>query len=285
MHDHFYYSLWGHTLPELPEVETTRLGITPHIKGRQVSAVIIRQAQLRWPITEGIDTRLPRKKLLDVHRRGKYLLLEFTHGHLLIHLGMSGSLRIINPKKEPPQKHDHVDIVFSGNVALRFHDPRRFGSILWTEEDPSEHRLLAKLGPEPLSDAFNAEYLFKASRKRKKDVKTFIMDSHIVVGVGNIYTNESLFSSGIRPTKIAGKLTRKNCDIWVQHIKKVLQHSITQGGTTLRDFVGGDGKPGYFAQQLNVYGRGTKPCVQCEKPLTEIRQAQRTSVYCSHCQK
>ena len=183
-------------MPELPEVETTRQGITPHIQGRQVSSVIIRQAQLRWPITPDIDTHLPRKKLLNVHRRGKYLLLEFSHGHLMIHLGMSGSLRIVNPKKEPPQKHDHVDIIFSGNVALRFHDPRRFGSILWTSENPYEHKLLATLGPEPLSEDFTTEYLFKASRKRKKDVKTFIMDSHIVVGVGNIYANESLFYIG-----------------------------------------------------------------------------------------
>ncbi len=272
-------------MPELPEVETTRQGIAPHITGRQVNAVVIRQSQLRWPITPNIDKHLPRKKLLNVHRRGKYLLLEFTHGHLMIHLGMSGSLRIVNPKKETPQKHDHVDIIFSGNIALRFHDPRRFGSILWTDDDPYTHKLLAKLGPEPLSENFTAEYLFTASRKRKKDVKTFIMDSHIVVGVGNIYANESLFSSGIRPTKMAGALTRKNCLIWVENIQAILQHSITQGGTTLRDFVGGDGKPGYFAQQLDVYGRSGEPCTQCQHPLKEIRQAQRSTVYCTRCQK
>lgn len=272
-------------MPELPEVETTRQGISPHIQGRQVSSVIIRHHQLRWPIDPELPTRLQRKKLLQVDRRGKYLLLAFHHGHLLIHLGMSGSLRIVNPKKEPPQKHDHVDIIFSGDHCLRFHDPRRFGSILWTQEAPETHKLLAKLGPEPLSDAFSAEYLFAASRKRKKDVKTFIMDSHIVVGVGNIYANESLFTAGIRPTKAASKLTRKNCERWVADIKAVLQRSITQGGTTLRDFVGGDGKPGYFAQQLNVYGRGGEPCVTCSHPLKEIRQAQRTTVYCSRCQK
>lgn len=272
-------------MPELPEVETTRQGIAPHIEGRQVRAVTIRQPQLRWPITAGIEKHLPRKKLLAIHRRGKYLLLQFTHGHLLIHLGMSGSLRIINAKTDPANKHDHVDILFSGNIGLRFHDPRRFGSILWTDEDPASHKLLAKLGPEPLSDDFSADYLFKASRKRKKDVKTFIMDSHIVVGVGNIYANESLFTSGIHPTKIASKLTRKNCEEWVNNIKIVLEHSITQGGTTLRDFVGGDGKPGYFAQQLNVYGRGGQTCVKCQKALKEIRQAQRTTVYCTQCQK
>ncbi|MFT5420190.1 MAG: formamidopyrimidine-DNA glycosylase [Candidatus Endobugula sp.] len=272
-------------MPELPEVETTRRGIAPHIEGRQVRSVIIRQNQLRWPITPHIAEHLPRKKLLNVSRRSKYLLFRFSHGHLLVHLGMSGSLRIINPQIDPPQKHDHVDIIFSTTIALRFHDPRRFGSILWTSEDPIQHKLLAKLGPEPLTNDFSADYLFNASRKRKQEAKTFIMNSHIVVGVGNIYANESLFSAGIRPTKMAGKLTKKNCEAWVNCIKTVLQRSITQGGTTLRDFVGGDGKPGYFAQQLNVYGRGGEACINCKKPLKEIRQAQRSSVYCCHCQK
>ncbi len=272
-------------MPELPEVETTRQGISPHINGHQVRSVTIRQRQLRWPIPDDLEKLISGKKLVDIQRRGKYLLFEFRHGHMLIHLGMSGSLRIVNPKKEAPQKHDHVDILFTGNIALRFHDPRRFGSILWTSDNTDEHKLLCQLGPEPLSEDFSAEYLFKASRKRQKDAKTFIMDSHIVVGVGNIYANESLFTSGIRPTKPAGKLTRKQCEQWVAQIKIILQRSITQGGTTLRDFVGGDGKPGYFAQQLNVYGRGGEPCVNCDKPLKEIRQAQRATVYCTHCQK
>ncbi len=272
-------------MPELPEVETTRQGIAPHITGKLVNQVVIRHHGLRWPIDPALPNILQRKKLLDIDRRGKYLLLQFTHGHLLIHLGMSGSLRIVNPKKESPQKHDHVDIIFTNNIALRFHDPRRFGSILWTTSPPEEHALLCKLGPEPLSDAFNSEYLFTKSRKRKKDVKTFIMDSHIVVGVGNIYANESLFTAGIRPTKMASKLTRKQCEQWVNDIKAVLQRSITQGGTTLRDFVGGDGKPGYFAQQLNVYGRGGQPCVVCKTLLKEIRQAQRATTYCTRCQK
>lgn len=272
-------------MPELPEVETTRQGITPHIHGKYVSEVIIRHHQLRWPIDPLLPQYLQRKKLLEVDRRGKYLLLRFNHGHLLIHLGMSGSLRIVNTKNDALQKHDHVDIVFADHLALRFHDPRRFGSILWTSEPPAQHKLLSKLGPEPLSEAFNGKYLFKASRKRKKDVKTFIMDSHIVVGVGNIYANESLFTAGIRPTKTAGTLTRKLCEQWVADIKMILQRSITQGGTTLRDFVGGDGKPGYFAQQLNVYGRGGQPCVVCQKDLKEIRQAQRATTYCTQCQK
>lgn len=272
-------------MPELPEVETTRRGIAPHIEGKRVSHMVIRHHQLRWPVDPQLPTYLAKKTLRAVHRRGKYLLLEFVQGHLLIHLGMSGSLRIVDSKKEPPQKHDHIDIIFSANIALRFHDPRRFGSVLWTTDDPFQHKLIAKLGPEPLSDDFTSEYLFQRSRKRKKDVKTFIMDSHIVVGVGNIYANESLFTAGIRPTKAAEKLTRKQCERWVADIKTVLQRSITQGGTTLRDFVGGDGKPGYFAQQLHVYGRGGEPCTQCTKPLKEIRQAQRATVYCTQCQQ
>ncbi len=270
-------------MPELPEVETTRRGISPHIKGKQVSSVTIRQSSLRWPIPQTLEQTLLRHKLVDVHRRGKYLLFEFTHGHLLIHLGMSGSLRIVNTK-ELPQKHDHVDIGFA-DTYLRYHDPRRFGAILWTQDDIESHKLLAHLGPEPLTDEFSGEYLFKQSRKRTKDIKSFIMDSHIVVGVGNIYANEALFSSKIRPTKAAGKVTAKQYSLLVEEIKIVLQRSITQGGTTLRDFVGGDGKPGYFVQQLNVYGRKGEPCVICDKPLKEIRQSQRSSVYCTQCQK
>ncbi len=272
-------------MPELPEVETTRLGILPHIKGKKVRDIHIRHHQLRWPVDPSLPEQLHNKKLLDIQRRGKYLLFEFTHGYLMIHLGMSGSLRIANLIEDEPKLHDHVDIIFGNNLCLRFHDPRRFGSILWTTDCIAEHPRLSKLGPEPLSDAFNGEYLFKASRKRRKDAKQFIMDSHIVVGVGNIYANESLFSAGIRPSRPAGKLTRKECEDWVADIKQVLSRSIKQGGTTLRDFVGGDGKPGYFAQQLLVYGRAGEPCVKCDAILKEIRQGQRSSVYCRQCQK
>lgn len=272
-------------MPELPEVETTRRGVLPHIKGKRVRDVLIRHHQLRWPIDAQLPELLSNKKLIDIQRRGKYLLFQFTHGYLMIHLGMSGSLRIANPVADEPKLHDHVDIIFNNTLCLRFHDPRRFGAILWTEEPVEQHKLLAKLGPEPLSNDFDAEYLFKASRKRSKAVKQFIMDSHIVVGVGNIYANESLFTAGIRPTRQAGKLTRKNCEDWVAEIKKVLARSIKQGGTTLRDFVGGDGQPGYFAQQLFVYGRAGEACVQCGTILKEIRQGQRSSVYCPQCQK
>jgi formamidopyrimidine-DNA glycosylase len=270
-------------MPELPEVETTRKGIIPHVKGRCVSGVMVRQTSLRWPIPEDLGAHLLGHQLLDIHRRGKYLLFEFAHGHMLIHLGMSGSLRIVDPN-ELPKKHDHVDISF-GDKCLRYHDPRRFGAVLWTADAIGTHRLLAHLGPEPLTDIFSGEYLFSQSRKRTKDIKAFIMDSHVVVGVGNIYANEALFSARINPTKAAGKVSAKQYLMLVDEIKIVLKRSIAQGGTTLRDFVGGDGKPGYFVQQLNVYGRKGQPCVNCAKLLKEIRQSQRSSVYCTQCQK
>lgn len=270
-------------MPELPEVETTRRGIEPHIAGKKVRSLTVRQSSLRWPIPKNLADSIVNKKLLDVSRRGKYLLLRFSNGHLIIHLGMSGSLRIVK-ESDVPQKHDHVDIVFSKQYCLRFHDPRRFGAVLWSSEDIAEHKLLKNLGPEPLSDNFNSDYLFLKSRKRSKDIKTFIMDANIVVGVGNIYANEALFSAGIRPTRAAGKVTKKQFELLVSEIKIVLKRSITQGGTTLRDFVGGDGKPGYFVQQLNVYGRAGLACKQCEKTLKLIRQAQRATVYCPACQ-
>ncbi len=268
-------------MPELPEVETTLRGIAPHIQGKTVTRLEVRQPRLRWPIPADLD--LQGQTLRQLERRGKYLLLQFDRGTALIHLGMSGSLRIVSPA-EPALFHDHFDIAF-GERVLRYCDPRRFGCLLWETGDIHQHALLKDLGPEPLTDAFSAEYLFARSRKRTQAVKQFIMDSKIVVGVGNIYANESLFMAGIKPIRKAGSLTRKNCAQLVEHIKFVLQRSITQGGTTLRDFVGGDGKPGYFQQQLLVYGRGGEPCSQCKKPLKEIRMADRTTVYCVDCQR
>jgi formamidopyrimidine-DNA glycosylase len=270
-------------MPELPEVETTLRGISPHILGHKVTEIVIRQPRLRWPIPAELAGLLPGKKLLGVRRRGKYLLLDFGLGHALIHLGMSGSLRIVKTD-EPPSFHDHFDLVF-GKQALRYCDPRRFGCLLWIEGEPEGHKLLADLGPEPLTDSFTADYLFERTRKRSQAIKQFIMDSKIVVGVGNIYANESLFMSAIKPIRKAGSLTRKNCEDLVRDIKFVLQRSIDQGGTTLRDFVGGDGKPGYFKQQLLVYGRGGEACTRCKKVLKEVRMNDRTTVYCVDCQK
>lgn len=269
-------------MPELPEVETTLRGITPHILGRTLTAVTIRQPQLRWPIPREPLVQLTNQKLLGASRRGKYLLLEFALGTALIHLGMSGSLRIVT-SSSPPGIHDHFDLAF-GKTLLRYCDPRRFGCLLWAEGDAEEHSLLKHLGPEPLTDLFTADYLYRRSRKRSQAVKQFIMDSKIVVGVGNIYANESLFMARIKPIRKAGALTRKNCEDLVRDIKFVLHRSIEQGGTTLRDFVGGDGKPGYFKQQLLVYGRGGEACTQCGKSLKEVRLMDRTTVYCVACQ-
>lgn len=270
-------------MPELPEVETTRRGIEPHILGKKVRLLTVRNARLRWPIDDELGAQLQNQTLLAVKRRGKYLLLQFSTGHLLIHLGMSGSLRIIDPR-EPPGFHDHVDLLFGVKLGLRYTDPRRFGCWVWAQGDVSAHKLLAKLGPEPLSDAFTAGYLWAKARGRKQNLKTFIMDSHIVVGVGNIYANEALFLSHLRPRKRAGSLTRAAAEVLVEEIKTVLASAIEQGGTTLKDFVGGDGKPGYFQQRLYVYGRGGESCRVCHSVLKEIRVADRATVYCAKCQ-
>ncbi len=270
-------------MPELPEVETTRRGISPFAEGKRLTEVRVRNHSLRWPIPNELPTIVKNHKLNKIHRRGKYLLFEFNHGHMIIHLGMSGSIRIVDAQTTL-NAHDHVDLRF-GEQILRFNDPRRFGCVLWTGAPIAEHELLAHLGPEPLENTFDADYLYKRSRKRSQGTKTFLMDSRTVVGVGNIYANEALFNAGVHPLKPAGKLSLSVCEALVCEIKAVLSYAIERGGTTLRDFVGGDGKPGYFAQELNVYGRGGEPCKQCGKPLTEKRIAQRTSVYCTHCQR
>lgn len=271
-------------MPELPEVETTRRGIEPHVRDQRVNRVVVRQPRLRWPIPAELSELLSAQTIQRVDRRGKYLLVRFTHGTLLIHLGMSGSLRLI-PIGQAVDKHDHVDIELSSGYALRYTDPRRFGAMLWHEGDVETHELLVELGPEPLTDDFDGAYLFERSRGRSAPVKAFLMDSHIVVGVGNIYANEALFSAGIRPDRAAGRISQARYSVLVDEVKRVLARSIKQGGTTLRDFVGGDGNPGYFAQQLNVYGRGNEPCVVCKTELDEIRLGQRSTVYCRRCQK
>lgn len=271
-------------MPELPEVETTRRGITPHVVGHQVCRIILRNSQLRWPIPSDLAVHVEAQTLRDISRRGKYLLLHFDRGTALWHLGMSGSLRVVSPG-DAPGTHDHVDWIFSNDVALRFNDPRRFGALLWTQDDPHQHPLLRHLGPEPLTDAFSGDYLYQNSRKRTQAIKTWLMDAKVVVGVGNIYANEALFASGIHPMKAAHNLSRPKAHLLVSNIKRILEHAISRGGTTLRDFVGGDGKPGYFAQELYAYGRGGEPCKNCGKAMTEKRLNQRTTVFCTHCQK
>lgn len=270
-------------MPELPEVETTRKGIAPHIEGGVVTEVVLRRRQLRYPVPPRLLTDLPGNVVERVERRGKYLLLRTESGTVIIHLGMSGNLRLVDPA-EPVVKHDHVDIVIDGERCLRFHDPRRFGAVLWCSGEPLEHALLNTLGPEPLEEVFNGDYLYERSRKRKQAIKQFIMDSHTVVGVGNIYASESLFLAGIKPQTAAGRVTRPRCQQLVAAIQKVLQAAIEQGGTTLLDFVDGEGRPGYFQQQLNVYGRADEPCHQCGTAIKQLRQGQRATYYCPHCQ-
>ncbi|MCW8886004.1 MAG: bifunctional DNA-formamidopyrimidine glycosylase/DNA-(apurinic or apyrimidinic site) lyase [Motiliproteus sp.] len=271
-------------MPELPEVETTRRGIEPHIRDAEIAEVVVRQPRLRWPVPEEISSVLPGLVVERVERRAKYLLLYTPAGVLIIHLGMSGSLRIVKTG-ESPAKHDHVDILFRGGQVLRYTDPRRFGAVLWQPESIVGHPLLKNLGPEPLSEDFDGERLFACSRQKKQPVKTFIMDNHVVVGVGNIYANEALFEAGVDPRKAAGRISRQRYLRLAEIIKRVLARAIEQGGATLKDFVGGDGKPGYFQQQLQVYGRGGEKCRGCQKILKEVKIGQRATVFCSQCQR
>ncbi|MGI0119214.1 bifunctional DNA-formamidopyrimidine glycosylase/DNA-(apurinic or apyrimidinic site) lyase [Zooshikella sp. RANM57] len=271
-------------MPELPEVETTCRGIAPHITGHKFQEIIIRQPKLRWPVPEELTRVLPGTIVNSVSRRAKYILLSTDPGSVIIHLGMSGRLRVLL-SGAVAETHDHIDFVFSDGRVLRYTDPRRFGSVLWTTSAPGEHKLLKSLGPEPLDDVFDTHYLFERSRSKQLAVKNFIMDSHIVVGVGNIYANEALFKAGIHPNRAANKISKERYQRLVEEIKQTLTAAIAQGGTTLKDFVGGDGKPGYFKQALMVYGRAGESCVICGTVLQEIRLAQRSTVYCKHCQR
>jgi formamidopyrimidine-DNA glycosylase len=269
-------------MPELPEVETTRRGISPHVLGRKVQKVVVRESRLRWPVPEQLSPALAGARITAVNRRAKYLLVETDAGILMVHLGMSGSLRIM-PAATPPLFHDHIDVVLDDGNCLRYHDPRRFGSFHWL--DSPAHPLLDHLGPEPLSTAFSGAYLYERSRRRQLSVKQFVMDGKVVVGVGNIYANEALFMAGIHPARAAGRVALKRYESLAETIKAVLHDAIEQGGTTLRDFVGGDGSPGYFAQQLRVYGRQGQPCRACKSVLKEIRQSGRSTVFCPGCQR
>ncbi len=270
-------------MPELPEVETSRRGIAPFMEGHRVRQLIVRDRRLRWPIPDGLETTLRGLTVESLTRRAKYLLFRTRHGTLLLHLGMSGSLRIIEPD-EPAGKHDHVDLLMSNGKALRFRDPRRFGSLLWSEGE-RVHPLLAKLGPEPLGDEFTGDYLWERARGRRIAIKPFIMNASIVVGVGNIYASEALFEAGIHPFRQAQKVSKARMQNLATAIKEVLARAVTAGGTTLRDFSGGDGQPGYFKQQLAVYDRAGRPCRRCKQPLRSAVLGQRATYYCTHCQK
>lgn len=275
-------------MPELPEVETTLRGLIPHLEGRRVQRVILRRADLRWPIPPQIARQLPGQKIQAVHRRAKYLLLETAVGSALLHLGMSGSLRVL-PADTPVGAHDHVDLALAGargnkGKVLRFNDPRRFGCLLW--QAPGEtHPLLQALGPEPLSQDFDGHYLFTRSRGRKAPVKNFLMDQRIVVGVGNIYAAEALFATGISPLRAAGRVSQERYLRLAENVRRILTQAIARGGTTLRDFLAPDGAPGYFEQELSAYGRGGAPCPVCGRALKQAWVGQRTTVWCGHCQR
>ncbi len=271
-------------MPELPEVETTRRGIEPHILDKRIVDVIVRNRRLRWPLPAGLKKKLVGQKIIRIARRAKYLLLYLDAGCVIWHLGMSGSLRVLKQRR-PPSKHDHIDIVFAANTILRFRDPRRFGSLHWTAADPLEHRLLGHLGPEPLGRDFSGEYLHKRAGRRRQAVKTFIMDSRIVVGVGNIYASEALFLAGIHPKRAAGRISKARYIKLARAIRRVLAAAIKKGGTTLRDFADERGQPGYFRIELKVYDREGRACKKCSALIKQIRQGQRSTFYCSSCQQ
>jgi len=271
-------------MPELPEVETTLRGIAPHIEGHKIQKVIVRDSRLRWPVPSGLDKKLHGHSITSASRRAKYLLLATDAGTVILHLGMSGSLRVV-PVKTPAEKHDHVDFIFDNGLCLRLRDPRRFGSVHFVSGNPLEHKLLNKLGPEPLSKEFSGELLFTRSRNRKIAVKTFIMNNQVVVGVGNIYASEALFAAGIDPRREAGSISKARYLRLAKAIKKVIAAAIKAGGTTLKDFTQSDGKPGYFSQKLKVYGREGSPCVNCGKAIQQITLGQRASYFCSRCQR
>lgn len=270
-------------MPELPEVETTLRGIEPHLMGQKIAHVVVRDPRLRWPVPAEVS-KAEGQKLEHLCRRGKYLLLKLQQGGLIIHLGMSGSLRILEDP-QTPEKHDHVDIELANGTCLRFNDPRRFGAFLWSDDALESHELLRHLGPEPLSDAFTAKHLYDLSRGRKVAIKNFIMNGHVVVGVGNIYASESLFMAGIHPNRAAGRVSLQRFEGLVEAIRDVLSRAIRRGGTTLRDFVNSEGSPGYFAQELLVYDRAGSDCFQCGGPIRQKVIGQRSSYYCPACQR
>ncbi len=271
-------------MPELPEVETTRRGLDPHLTGQRIRGAAIRDGRLRQPIPTGLPALLAGQAIRRVARRGKYLLLECGNGWLIAHLGMSGSLRVV-PANTPPEKHDHFDLLLENGACMRLRDPRRFGLILWTDGDPLRHPLLAGLGVEPLTPGFDGDVLYRASRGRNLPVKQFLMTGATVVGVGNIYASEALFRAGIRPQSACGKISKTRYAKLAETVKETLAAAIAAGGSSLRDFVDSSGNPGYFQQQYFVYGRAGQPCRVCGTPIATLRQGQRATFYCPRCQK
>lgn len=270
-------------MPELPEVETTRRGLEPLLVGRSIERVEVREPRLRWPVAAGLPRRLAGRRITRLGRRGKYLLLETDGGTLLVHLGMSGGLRYLASAR-PPGKHDHVDLWLAGGACLRFRDPRRFGSLHFSTA-PDRHALLAGMGPEPLGTEFTAEYLEGACGGRRIAIKPHLMNGRIVAGIGNIYANEALYRAGIHPGRAAGRIARPRLETLVMRIRDVLLEAIERGGTTLRDFAGSDGNPGYFQLALGAYGRAGEPCARCGAPIRLVVLGQRATYYCPRCQR
>lgn len=271
-------------MPELPEVETTVRALRPHLEGRQLARLVVRERRLRWPVAAELPRILAGATVRHVGRRAKYILVETDRGTLIVHLGMSGSIRVLT-RDMAPERHDHVDIVVNHGAILRYTDPRRFGCLVWQPAGSEPHPLLQDLGPEPWDPACTADYLFALSRGRRSPVKTFLMDGAVIVGVGNIYANEALFAAGIRPGRAAGRVTRAGYGRLLAAAQAVLEAAIRAGGTTLRNFASGDARPGYFKVDLQVYGRGGLPCPACGQTLKETRIANRTTVYCRECQR
>lgn len=271
-------------MPELPEVETTRRGVAPSVIGNRIEQIVVREPRLRWRVPPEMPKAAAGRRVLDLKRRAKYLLFQLDNGTMILHLGMSGSLRVL-VDVPAPLPHDHVDILLDSGACLRFNDPRRFGSLLWTTGDPLQHPLLSSLAPEPLSAEFNGEYLAQAAHGRSIAIKQLVMNSKVVVGVGNIYASEALFRAGIRPRRAAGRLKRTEFDALAKSIKQVLQDAIREGGTTLRDYVNPAGMPGYFRQKLYVYERAGEPCRVCKTAVRHFVQGQRATYYCQRCQR
>lgn len=270
-------------MPELPEVETVRRGLAPHLLGQHLHGARVRDARLRWPVPDDLDARVAGRRVEGLTRRGKYLIVSLDRGHLILHLGMSGSLRLV-PADSPPGRHDHIDLVLADGRLLRYRDPRRFGAVLWSEA-PERHPLIAHLGVEPLGPDFHADWLYRRSRDLRAPVKSWLMDAHVVVGIGNIYANESLFHAGIHPLLPAGRLTRPRCRRLAEAVRTTLERAIAAGGSSLRDFVDSHGEPGYFQQTYFVYGRADQPCRQCGAPIRSTRLGNRATSFCPVCQK
>ena len=279
----FSFVQYTRSMPELPEVETSRRGIAPYVEGQRIERVDIRERRLRWPVADDVDSNLEGATIDSVGRRAKYLLLNTGSGSAIVHLGMSGSVFIVE-RGTPAGIHEHFDLELASGYALRFRDPRRFGSLHWTEV-PDQHWLIRNLGPEPLGEQFSGQWLWEKSRGRRVAVKQFLMNGNIVVGVGNIYASESLFLAGINPKRAAGRISRQRYERLAAAVREVLGKAIQAGGTTLRDFLGGDGQPGYFRHELAVYDREDEPCVRCESPVAAIVQGQRRTYYCKNCQR